>query len=165
MEIPEGAKFIFIAVPLVLVASVLIFIYMGKEKTPTTKLTDSDLESISNGKEVGELNDFDTLEVVTTKEGSGPEAVNGDTVVVNYEGTLKDGTKFDSSYDRGTPFEFTLGEGMVITGWEQGIKGMKVGEERTLKIPSNMGYGASGAGDVIPANAGLIFKVVLLEIK
>ncbi len=164
MEIPQGAKFVFIAVPLVLIASLLIFVYMGKDREVDT-FTDYEMEQISNGKEVDALNDFDELEIETTKEGTGPQAVVGDTVVVNYEGTLKDGTKFDSSYDRNSPFEFTLGENMVISGWEEGIKGMRVGEERTLKIPSSQGYGSYGAGDVIPANAGLIFKVVLLEIK
>jgi len=151
MEIPKGAKFLFIVVPILLVAIVLILVYMGKDRD-TTKLTENDLDDISNGKEVVELMDFDTLEIETTKEGQGPGAVAGDTVVVHYVGTLKSGTQFDSSYFRDQPFEFTLGEGEVITGWEEGIKGMKVGEERTLRIPSSMGYGSDDS-NTIPANS------------
>lgn len=166
MEIPQGAKFIFVSVPLLLVSMILILIYMGKDRDINKyTLTDAQAEKISNGEEVISMTDFEKLEIQTTKEGQGPEAVVGDTVVVNYEGTLVDGTKFDSSFDRNEPLEFTLGENRVIQGWEEGVLGMKVGEERTLNIPSEMGYGKYGAGDLIPANAGLIFKVVLLEIK
>lgn len=164
MEIPQGAKFLFVAIPLVIVASVLIFIYLGKDTT-VNSLTADTMDEISKGKEVESMIDFEELEIETTKEGEGPQAVTGNTVVVHYVGTLKDGTKFDSSYDRDAPFEFVLGENMVIQGWEEGVDGMKVGEKRTLKIPSKLGYGEYGAGDLIPANAGLIFDVELLEIK
>lgn len=106
------------------------------------------------------------LEIKTTKEGTGTRVVkNGDTISVHYTGKLVDGTKFDSSVDRGTPFEFMIGQGMVIAGWEQGLLNMKVGEKRTLTIPSEMGYGARGAGAVIPPNATLIFDVELISIK
>ena len=164
MEIPQGAKFLFITVPVVIVASVLIFIYLGKDRT-VSSLTVDTMDEISNGKEVESVIDFEELIIDTTQEGEGPQAVEGNTVVVHYTGTLKDGTKFDSSYDRDAPFEFVLGENMVIQGWEEGVKGMKVGEKRTLSIPSELGYGEYGAGDLIPANAGLIFDVELLEIK
>ncbi len=163
MEIPQGAKFLFISVPVILVASILIFVYLGKERDIDT-LSEQDYEAISKGKEVDEVRDFESLEIQTTKEGDGPMAVLGDTVSVNYEGTLIDGSKFDSSYDRGMPFEFTLGNGEVISGWEQGVNGMKVGEERILKIPSALAYEQNSVG-TIPAGSGLIFKVELLEIK
>ncbi|SPO30818.1 related to FPR2 - FK506/rapamycin-binding protein of the ER [Ustilago trichophora] len=89
----------------------------------------------------------------------------GDLLAMHYTGTLADGTKFDSSLDRGTPFEFTLGIGQVIKGWDKGLRDMCVGEKRKLKIPPGDGYGAQGAGGVIPPNAHLIFEVELLEIK
>jgi FKBP-type peptidyl-prolyl cis-trans isomerase FkpA len=106
------------------------------------------------------------------KVGTGAEAVAGRTVVVHYTGWLYDparpdrkGTKFDSSRDRNEPFEFNLGAGQVITGWDQGVAGMKVGGQRTLTIPPDMGYGARGAGGVIPPNATLLFDVELLNVK
>lgn len=97
--------------------------------------------------------------------GEGDEAVNGKKILVHYTGTLEDGTKFDSSLDRNQPFGFNLGAGMVIQGWEQGFAGMKVGGKRKLTIPPDMGYGAAGAGGVIPPNATLIFEVELLEVQ
>ncbi len=97
--------------------------------------------------------------------GTGEEAVSGRLISVHYTGTLADGTKFDSSKDRGTPFEFTLGAGEVIQGWDQGFNGMKVGGKRRLTIPPSLGYGEAGAGDVIPPNATLIFEVELLAVK
>ena len=97
--------------------------------------------------------------------GDGDEATPGATVVVHYTGWLTDGSKFDSSLDRNDPFSFKLGAGMVIRGWDEGVRGMKVGGKRKLTIPSEMGYGASGAGGVIPPNATLVFEVELLDIK
>lgn len=97
--------------------------------------------------------------------GSGPMVKAGDTVSVHYTGWLEDGTKFDSSLDRGTPFQFTVGARMVIAGWDEGLQGMQVGGKRKLVIPANLGYGEAGAGDVIPPNATLIFEVELLEIS
>jgi FKBP-type peptidyl-prolyl cis-trans isomerase len=108
---------------------------------------------------------MDTLGIETVKEGTGPAAQNGNAVTVHYTGTLTDGTKFDSSHDRGTPFSFTLGEGNVIQGWEQGVLGMKVGEQRKLTIPSNLGYGDGGYPPVIPPKATLLFDIELLSIK
>jgi len=99
--------------------------------------------------------------------GEGAEAGAGEgaeVVVVHYTGWLEDGTKFDSSLDRNDPFSFTLGVGQVIKGWDEGVKGMKIGGKRKLTIPSEMGYGAHGAGGVIP-DATLIFDVELLEIR
>lgn len=106
------------------------------------------------------------------KAGEGVEATAGRNVSVHYTGWLYDGAapghkgaKFDSSRDRGTPFEFTLGAGQVIQGWDQGVQGMKVGGQRTLVIPPHMGYGARGAGGVIPPNATLVFDVELLGVN
>lgn len=104
--------------------------------------------------------------------GTGAEAVAGRNVTVHYTGWLYDatradhkGSKFDSSRDRNEPFQFQLGAGQVIPGWDQGVAGMKVGGQRTLTIPPDMGYGASGAGGVIPPNATLLFDVELLDVK
>ena len=112
------------------------------------------------------------LQMVDTKVGTGAEAVAGRVVRVHYTGWLFDaskadkrGTKFDSSKDRNEPFEFPLGGGQVIPGWDKGFAGMKVGGNRVLTIPPDMGYGARGAGGVIPPNATLVFEVELLEVK
>ena len=98
-------------------------------------------------------------------EGTGAVAESGKTVTVHYTGWLRDGTKFDSSHDRGTPLSFRLGARRVIAGWERGIAGMKVGGKRRLIIPPDLGYGARGAGGVIPPNAVLVFEVELLDVR
>jgi len=129
----------------------------------------------SNGQEIEtensnqetELNDNkkQELETEVLKEGSGQEAKNNDMVTVHYAGSLEDGTKFDSSIDRGEPFVFTLGISQVIEGWDLGILGMKIGEKRKLIIPPELGYGETGTpGGPIPPNAVLIFEVELLSI-
>lgn len=105
------------------------------------------------------------LQITDVTVGSGLEAVDGKKVTVHYTGTLLDGTKFDSSKDRGTPFPFTLGSGMVIAGWEQGVKGMKEGGVRKLVIPPNLAYGNRAVGGVIPPNATLVFEVELLKVE
>lgn len=113
-----------------------------------------------------------TLQSTDVKVGTGTEATSGKGVKVHYTGWLYDaaaadhhGRKFDSSRDRNEPFDFTLGAGMVIPGWDQGVAGMKVGGQRTLVIPPAMGYGSRGAGGVIPPNATLVFDVELLDVK
>ncbi len=105
------------------------------------------------------------LKYVELKVGSGATPKTGQIVSVQYTGTLENGTKFDSSRDRGVPFEFPIGTGQVIKGWDEGLSTMKVGGRRKLIIPPSLGYGAQGAGDAIPPNATLIFDVELLGIK
>jgi FKBP-type peptidyl-prolyl cis-trans isomerase len=118
------------------------------------------------------MDNITSLQVTDGKVGSGAEATAGQTVSVHYTGWLYDGRaadhhgkKFDSSKDHGEPFSFKLGAGQVIRGWDQGVAGMKVGGTRTLVIPSELGYGARGAGGVIPPNATLVFDVELLGVK
>jgi FKBP-type peptidyl-prolyl cis-trans isomerase FkpA len=109
--------------------------------------------------------DVKELKIEDLKAGTGAEATPGKMVTVNYTGWLTNGTKFDSSLDRNQPFQFKLGGGMVIKGWDQGVAGMKVGGKRRLIIPSQLGYGERGAGNVIPPNATLVFEVDLLDVK
>ena len=106
------------------------------------------------------------LKIEVLQEGDGETVTKkGDTISVHYTGTLEDGTKFDSSIDRGEPFSFIIGAGQVIQGWEQGTLDMKVGEKRKLTIPSELGYGSRGAGVTIPPNATIIFDIELMDVQ
>ncbi len=113
---------------------------------------------------VNNTNEMNGLIIEDIRIGTGAEAVAGKTVSVNYLGTLTNGTKFDSSYDRGQAFDFPLGTGYVIKGWDLGVAGMKVGGKRKLTIPPDLGYGDRSAGS-IPPNSTLVFEVELLDVK
>lgn len=130
-------------------------------QTPSTEA--SDLMTTEENQEV--VTTPSGLQYVELEEGTGATPQAGQTVVVHYTGTLTDGTKFDSSLDRNRPFSFQLGQGRVIRGWDEGISTMQVGGKRRLIIPPDLGYGARGAGGVIPPNATLIFDVELLRIS
>ena len=139
---------------------IIIFVARKGKNTSTPSPTPSDKINNSN-----ENTKMEELIIEDIKVGEGLEAVGGKKVTVNYSGTLTNGTKFDSSYDRNEPFTFNLGAGEVIKGWDLGFKGMKVGGKRKLTIPSEMGYGPYGAGSQIPPNATLIFEVELLKVE
>jgi len=116
--------------------------------------------------ETGSEETVKDLAIEILEEGTGEEAQNGDSLKVHYTGTLEDGTKFDSSLDRGDPFVFTLGVGQVIKGWDLGLLGAKVGDKRRLTIPADLGYGETGAAEgKIPPGATLIFEIEVLEIN
>jgi peptidylprolyl isomerase/FKBP-type peptidyl-prolyl cis-trans isomerase FkpA len=133
---------------------------LAQQPDPQAPVTEeSPINEDIMGEEVTELK----IEDITV--GTGDEAVAGKKVTVHYTGTLTDGTKFDSSKDRDVPFSFNLGAGEVIKGWDQGVEGMKIGGVRMLTIPPELGYGAAGAGGVIPPNAVLVFEVELLGVE
>ena len=148
---------VLIALGLIIAGVVGMFFILGN---PSQKDGEKQVEELSEQEGgVSELNIEDLV------MGSGEEAKDGNKVSVHYVGTLTDGTKFDSSRDRGDPFTFTLGAGEVIKGWDQGVLGMKVGGTRKLTIPPELGYGEAGAGSDIPPNSTLIFEVELLSVE
>ncbi len=154
----------YIAIVVALVVALLFFLGFN--------FWSSFFNSASNGQlQINNQNQMDQgLTVNVTNPGSGPSAAAGDLITVNYTGTLTDGTKFDSSYDRGTPFQFQLGQGMVIKGWDEGLMGSKVGEKLTITVPPLLGYGQSGIPDgkggyVIPPNSTLIFDIEVMAIN
>ena len=141
---------------LLLIAAVSIPACSEKEsKTPPDK--GGDLQTVS-----GAVKTASGLSYTDIVKGTGAAPISGKNVTVHYTGTLENGTKFDSSVDRGQPFVFRIGAGEVIPGWDEGIISMRVGGKRRLVIPPQLGYGAAGAGGVIPPNATLIFDVELL---
>ena len=149
-----------------IVAVGILFSRSMPENESVQKSQNNQVSNTSMTQDQPSANTVSELNIETTKEGTGDRVVkSGDTISVHYTGRLTDGTKFDSSVDRGTPFTFTIGAGQVIKGWDEGLLGMKVGEKRTLTIPADKGYGATGAGGVIPPNATLIFDTELVSIK
>jgi len=151
----EGYIFL---IPVILI----LFIY---SVTKRNKVSSIPSPTPSDNINITKKENMEELKIEDIKIGEGKEAVNGNTLTVNYSGTLVDGTKFDSSYDRNQPFSFVLGQGRVIKGWDMGLLGMKVGGKRKLTIPSELGYGTQGAGSDIPPNATLIFEVELLKVE
>jgi FKBP-type peptidyl-prolyl cis-trans isomerase FkpA len=136
--------------PIDRLSAIASFHFTNKKRTDSImseKITDSGLK-------------FEDLNL-----GTGDTAVSGNRVSVHYTGWLLEGDKFDSSLDRNQPFDFTLGKGMVIAGWDEGVAGMRVGGKRRLTIPPQLGYGAQGAGGVIPPHATLVFDVELLSVE
>lgn len=131
--------------------------------TPSANITSEAGESLATPSGSPIMNTTE-LQIEDQKIGTGETAVSGKKVTVNYAGTLTNGSKFDSSYDRNQPFSFTLGAGEVIEGWDLGVEGMKVGGKRKLTIPPSLGYGSSDLG-VIPPNSTLIFEVELLKVE
>ncbi|EKD58451.1 MAG: Peptidyl-prolyl cis-trans isomerase [uncultured bacterium] len=130
----------------------------NKKVTESAKKPEEQANNSNNNKAM-------ELKIETTQQGTGERTIKkGDMISVHYTGKLTNGTKFDSSLDRGVPFEFQIGQGMVIQGWEEGFIGAKVGEKRTLTIPAEMGYGSRDMG-TIPANSTLIFDVEVMGIK
>lgn len=121
--------------------------------------------SESSASEGKEITTSSGLQYIDQAVGTGDTAKAGQTVSVHYTGWLTNGKKFDSSVDRGQPFSFRLGVGQVIKGWDEGVQGMKIGGKRKLTIPSNLGYGARGAGGLIPPHATLVFDVELLGVQ
>jgi len=148
---------VLIAFGLITAGVVGTFFILGN---PSQKDGEKQVEELSE--QEGGVSELNIEDIVV---GGGEEAKDGNKVSVHYVGTLTDGTKFDSSRDRGDPFTFTLGAGEVIKGWDQGVLGMKVGGTRKLTIPPELGYGEAGAGSDIPPNSTLIFEVELLSVE
>lgn len=142
---------------LIVVVVIGFLVYITINKKPDMTGEENTMQNENNG-----------VKITVINEGTGEAAVAGDTVSMNYTGTLTDGTAFDSNVDpkfnHVTPFSFVLGSGQVIPGWDAGIAGMKIGEKRILEIAPEMAYGATGVGGVIPPNATLIFEVELVSI-
>jgi len=157
---------------IIIFIGIAVWLFIAKTKTasaptgalmPSVSPTPTPASTPETGKIIELEGGLKTQDLVV---GSGAEAINGKKISVNYVGTLADGKKFDSSYDRGTPFQFVLGAGQVIQGWELGVAGMKVGGKRKLIIPPALGYGDRNIGNgLIPPNSTLIFEVELLGVS
>ena len=158
-------KIFFLGILAIIILGIAGFV-LSLDKTPTVIDNQPTKQEVNNNQtEQKETMEVTELQIVDTVVGEGKEAILGKVVSVHYTGTLVDGTKFDSSVDRGTPFQFTLGAGQVIQGWDQGVLGMKVGGKRILTIPSDLAYGPAGRPGTIPPSATLIFDIELLDIK
>lgn len=166
-------KAITIVIVIIVIIASFFYLLSSSEQDQDVQKQDTDQITQSETSMTQDTNE-EPSPVVTTdsglryqilQTGNGQEAQKGDIVSVHYVGTLEDGTKFDSSIDRGSPFQFTLGVGQVIKGWDEGVAGMKIGEKRRLLVPSALGYGVNGYPPVIPGNANLIFEVELLSIE
>lgn len=165
MENKKNMMVVWVLIVLVVIVG-LIYITINKANAPVEPKEQLGQEQNTN---MENTQNNEGVKITILNEGTGEVAKAGDTVAMNYTGTLADGTTFDSNVDptfkHVEPFVFTIGAGQVIKGWDVGIAGMKVGEKRKLEINPDFGYGANGAGNVIPPNATLIFEVELLAIK
>jgi len=171
----SGKKYLFVTIFLILlIVAGVIFSFFGKKNQNTALQTSSPSATITTvetptvvvaSTSATPIMNVTELKIEDEKVGTGDAAVAGKKVTVNYVGTLTDGSKFDSSYDRNEPFTFTLGAGEVIPGWDQGVAGMKIGGKRRLTIPSSLAYGDSGIPGAIPGGATLIFEVELLGVE
>jgi peptidylprolyl isomerase len=175
-------KEILVSLGVMLGCGILILVFQFTQGTPSATadtiqtastsnldravLTAANLIAMDNAEKAeNQVTTASGLKYVEIAEGSGQTPAKGQTVSVHYTGTLENGKKFDSSRDRNQAFEFQIGEGQVIKGWDEGLSTMKVGGRRKLIIPADLGYGARGAGGVIPPNATLVFDVELLGVK
>ena len=150
-----------------MLAATMIFACSQKEtaSTETGKGGDTVMDKVTAAPSGSMVKTPSGLQYEDLVAGSGASPSPGKKVTVHYTGWLTDGRKFDSSVDRNEPFVFQIGAGQVIPGWDEGVMSMKIGGKRKLVIPSNLGYGAAGAGGVIPPNATLVFEVILLDIR
>ncbi|HUO58231.1 MAG TPA: FKBP-type peptidyl-prolyl cis-trans isomerase [bacterium] len=153
----------YVVLGVVLLIGVIAFVVIRMKQGSQDANAGASVAPASSGTQV--ITTASGLQYQVLQPGSGALAVPGHMVSVHYTGWLTNGTKFDSSVDRGQPFNFNLGAGQVIKGWDEGVAGMKVGEKRKLTIPANLGYGERGAGGVIPPNATLVFDVELLGVQ
>lgn len=162
----EQIKIIYLVLFLLGISVFIIFTKSNDNENEKEAIEQNNLEKNIENQVINKSNNKKMeLEITVLEKGTGEiETKNGDTIAVHYIGTFEDGTKFDSSLDRGEPFSFTVGAGQVIKGWDQGTLEMKVGEKRKLVIPSELGYGEMGIG-IIPPNATLIFEVELVSIN
>lgn len=152
----RNQKIFIIAVLIIIAAAgIIVFLINKGQNKETNNQNQMKNETLADG-----------LQIIDEVVGTGAEAKSGDTVSVNYVGTLTDGKKFDSSYDRNQPFSFVLGAGKVIRGWDEGVAGMRVGGKRKLIIPPDLAYGSRDIGNgLIPPNSTLVFEVELLEVR
>lgn len=171
-------KYILVLAVFFVLVLVLVFVFkphpVNKSENQTSKTSEtenlnkaeeSNSDKVGEPEEASDISDInDDLKIEVLKQGAGETATSGDEITVHYTGYLLDGTKFDSSIDRGQPFSFILGKGQVIKGWDQGLLGANIGEKLKLTIPPSLGYGAKSIGP-IPANSTLIFEVEVLGIK
>jgi peptidylprolyl isomerase len=164
-----------VIIVIVLVIAAVAWLFFGNSKKSSNS-TSTQQQTTTQSKETVPVDNFkkpvlsssttpDGLKIDVIQKGSGAAVKSGDTVSIDYIGELTDGTVFDSSYSRGTPFQTQIGTGQVIKGWDEGVVGMQVGEERRLTIPPALGYGSTGAGASIPPNATLVFDVTLRAIQ
>lgn len=153
-----------IIVFVIIVAAGSGMIYISAQQPSSASTSPTPAEQQNQPPQQSDASMLKEIKITDETVGTGQEAKNGDTVTVNYVGTLENGTKFDSSYDRNQPFSFTIGAGQVIKGWDLGVVGMKVGGKRKLVIPPDLGYGNQAQGS-IPANSTLIFEIELVSIK